>query len=258
MNKIFLLKNLCLASFGLSFVQLSCAADLPATIKVVKPSVVAVGTLQKTRSPAISFSGTGFVVGDGLTVITNAHVVNRPLNPESPETLGVLVGKGDSPDFRPATVVAIDEEHDLARLRISGAPLPAMTLGEASDVAEGQAIALTGFPLGPVLGFHHATHRGIISSITPVTKPVQDIKSLDPKVIAQLRRAPYVVFQLDATAYPGNSGSPVYDTETGKVIGVVNMVFVKGLKETAITSPSGITYAIPVNFIRDLLQRNVK
>ncbi|HTD04326.1 serine protease [Undibacterium sp.] len=259
MHKLFYLKkSFCLACLGLLLACPLLAAELSSTIKAVKTSVVAVGTFQKTRSPAVSFNGTGFIVGDGLTVITNAHVVNRPINPDTPETLGILFGKGDSAEFRPAVIVAIDDEHDLARLKITGTPLPAMTLGDAGQVVEGQSIAFTGFPLGAALGFHHATHRGIVSAITPVTKPTQDTRSLDPKVIAQLRRAPYLVFQLDATAYPGNSGSPLYDPETGKVLGIINMVFVKGLKETAITNPSGITYAIPVNFIHDLLQRNVK
>jgi hypothetical protein len=47
----------------------------------------------------------------------------------------------------------------------------------------------------------------------------------------------------------------VYDPATGKVLGVINAVFVKGLKETAITAPSGITYAIPANYVRALLQK---
>ena len=55
-------------------------------------------------------------------------------------------------------------------------------------------------------------------------------------------------------AYPGNSGSPVYDPETGKVLGVINMVFVKGTKESVLTQPSGITYAVPSNHLRALLQ----
>jgi S1-C subfamily serine protease len=63
------------------------------------------------------------------------------------------------------------------------------------------------------------------------------------------------VFQLDGTAYPGNSGSPLYDPETGLVYGVINMVFVKGTKEAALSNPSGITYAIPGTYIRGLLER---
>jgi S1-C subfamily serine protease len=69
-------------------------------------------------------------------------------------------------------------------------------------------------------------------------------------------RNPYVVYQLDMVAYPGNSGSPVYDVDTGKVIGVVNSVFVKGTKESVLEKPSGISYAIPVKYVHDLLKKN--
>jgi serine protease Do len=66
------------------------------------------------------------------------------------------------------------------------------------------------------------------------------------------------VLQLDATAYPGNSGSPLYDEKRGEVVGIVNMVFVKGTKESALTQPSGISYAIPVQPLVDLLKRAAK
>lgn len=248
------LVSLCVSLF---MAQSLWAGDFVSVVKSVKPAVVAIGTFQKTRSPAISFSGTGFMVADGLTVITNAHVVSGALKGEGDDTLGILIGKGNTTEFRPATVIAVDEEHDLARLRIGGTPLPVLELGNADNVAEGQSVAFTGFPLAISLGFHHATHRGFISSITPVVQPALDSRRLDPKVIAQLKRAPYSVFQLDATAYPGNSGSPVYDPETGSVLGVINMVFVKGLKETAITNPSGISYAIPVSYVHDLLRKKM-
>jgi serine protease Do len=74
-------------------------------------------------------------------------------------------------------------------------------------------------------------------------------------MITQLQRTPFAIFQLDGTVYPGNSGSPVYDPATGAVLAVINMTFVKGLKESAITHPSGIAYAIPSNYVRDLLQQ---
>lgn len=70
----------------------------------------------------------------------------------------------------------------------------------------------------------------------------------------QLARGAFPVFQLDATAYPGNSGSPLYDPQTAEVIGVVNMVFVKGSKEAALSQPSGITYANPAVHVQALLQ----
>jgi S1-C subfamily serine protease len=63
----------------------------------------------------------------------------------------------------------------------------------------------------------------------------------------------YSVFQLDATAYPGNSGSPLYGTETGDVIGIVSSVFIKETKEKILQDPSGISYAIPIRYAKALL-----
>ena len=85
----------------------------------------------------------------------------------------------------------------------------------------------------------------MISAITPIAIPQGRAADLDPAVIRRLASGPFSVFQLDATAYPGSSGSPIYDPATGDVLGIVNMVFVKGTKETALSQPSGITYAIP-------------
>ena len=231
------------------------AADLPATIAQVKKSVIAVGTFQKTRSPAVRFNGTGFIVGDGLQVITNAHVVPNLLDQDKLETLGVVIGQGEQFEFRAATVVSIDREHDLAHLVLEGAPLPALQLGDPAQMAEGRELAFTGYPLGMVLGLHAATHRALLAAITPIVLPSLNSNKLGARAVAQLQRDRFPIFQLDATAYPGNSGSPVYDPQTGVVYGIINMVFVKGLKESAITNPSGITYAVPASHARALLQR---
>lgn len=237
------------------FCQTTKAADFSQIVQGVKGSTVAIGTFKKTRAPAVNFFGTGFVVGDGLTVVTNAHVLQLIKNQDPNEVLGVLVGISGKTEFRTAEVSVIDEEHDLARLHISGLPLPALKLGDGNYLSEGQAIAFTGFPLAISLGFFHATHRGYIASVTPIARPAADSRQLDTKVLAQLRRSSFLIYQLDATAYPGNSGSPLYDPETGVVQGVINMVYVKGLKENAISHPSGISYAIPVMYVNALLQQ---
>lgn len=242
------------------FVALGChcgvvfAGDLPQTIELVKSSVVAVGTLLHTRAPPANFLGTGFAVGDGLHIVTNAHVVPQELNTEKKESLAIFVGRGASAKARPATLVEIDAEHDLALLKISGEPLPALVIGDSDKVKEGEAVAFTGFPIGMVLGLYPVTHQAIVSAITPIVIPALSTKQLDINVIKRLR-SPYLVFQLDGTAYPGNSGSPVYDPKTGKVMGVINMVFVKGSKENALTHPSGITYAIPGNYIQAIMKQ---
>ena len=74
-------------------------------------------------------------------------------------------------------------------------------------------------------------------------------------MINRIRDSAYNVFQLDGTAYPGNSGSPLYDPGDGTVYGIINSVFVQGTRESAISRPSGITYAIPGRYIHELLQR---
>jgi S1-C subfamily serine protease len=232
----------------------AAAADLPHTIAALKQSVVGVGTFQKTRSPAVRFVGTGFAVGDGHDIITNAHVV-RELDSEKLETLGIVIANGDTVEFRPAVLAGTDREHDLAHLVIGGKPLPALQLGDGAEMAEGRELAFTGYPLGMVLGLHPVTHRALLSAITPIVLPSLNSNKLGADAIVQLQRARFPIYQLDATAYPGNSGSPVYDPQTGLVYGIINMVFVKGLKESAITSPSGITYAVPAGYARELLQR---
>lgn len=227
-------------------------ADLPDTIERVRPSVVGIGSLQPTRSPQVALFGTGFVVGDGRHVVTNAHVVDSVLNVEKHEGLRVLVGRGPRPQIRRATKVAVDRAHDLVLLRFEGAPVPPLRLGGRALIAEGTDLAFTGFPIGAVLGLYPVTHRAMVSAITPIVAPKDTEGQLTAEVITRLRN-PYDVLQLDAVAYPGNSGSPLYETGTGKVVGVVNMVFVKESRENVLQRPSAIAYAIPIRYVHDLL-----
>lgn len=229
------------------------AANLPDTIDKIRPSVVAVGTYQPSGSPRQQFRGTGFVVGNGQFVVTNHHVVPTKLDANKREQLAVFSGRGRKARFHPATVVAQDAAHDLTLLRIES-KLPALSLANGADAREGTEIAFTGFPIGMALGLYPVTHRGIVSAISPMAPPQLGSRVLSAKMIRAMRD-PFNVLQLDATAYPGNSGSPVYSQSSGEVLGVVNSVLVKETKEAVIQKPSGISYAIPVRFIRELLRK---
>ena len=44
------------------------------------------------------------------------------------------------------------------------------------------------------------------------------------------------------------------DQETGEVVGIVNMVLTKAGKESALTQPSGISYALPATLLAPLLE----
>ncbi len=232
------------------------AESLPDTAAKIKPSVVGIGTFQKTRSPSTIFGGTGFAVGDGNHIVTNAHVLPKELNSERLESLVVLVGGAEAAENRLAQVVVVDKGRDLAILRIEGPPLTPIPIGDSDEVREGQALAFTGFPIGMALGLYPATHRATLAAIVPIARAGITSKQLNPRLVSRLRDSAYVVFQLDATAYPGNSGSPLYDPVSGQVYGIVNSVFVQGTREQAITRPSGITYAIPSVHVLDLLKRN--
>ncbi|MEH6814824.1 MAG: serine protease [Motiliproteus sp.] len=222
------------------------------TIDNVKGSIVGVGTYLPTRRPPAKLLGTGFVIADGKHVVTNNHVINVDLDVENRERLVVFAGQGAKLDMLTASLFRKDLQHDLAILSVSK-KLPAMSLSGDGLVREGEVLAFTGFPIGAVLGLYPVTHRGMISSITPIAIPAPSSRQLDAIKIKRLR-APTMIYQLDATAYPGNSGSPLYHPETGVVVGVLNMVHVKTTKEDVLSKPSGISYAIPVKHLRALLQ----
>ena len=154
--------------------------------------------------------------------------------------------------MREVTRVAVDEQHDLALLKLkSGASLPALVLSTA-DVREGQSVAFTGFPIGNVLGLFPTTHAGVISAIAPAGIPQARANRLDGQLIHQLADA-FTIYQLDAIAYPGSSGSPLFDPETGLVIGIVNSGLIRSVREAGLSDPTGITYAIPAEHLQHLL-----
>ena len=223
----------------------------------VKPSIVAVGTFARLRNPEFRFRGTGFAVGDGSVVATNEHVVPAVLDVEHDEKLAVAVRASDSTiQVRGARKVASEPSADLALLKIDGPPLPPLRIGNSDGVREGEIYLFTGFPIGTVLGLIPATSRAMISAITPIVIPAARADKLSARAIRRLAAGAFPVFQLDGTAYPGNSGSPLYDPQSGEVVGIVNMVFVKGTKEAALTKPSGISYAIPAKKLRKLMDRS--
>jgi len=231
----------------------AASAEMSETIQRIKPSIVVVGTYKKTDSPQFVMRGTGFVIGNGNRIATNAHVVPEKADPDAPALVIMLRNNQGETQVRRANLLGKDREHDLAVLQIEGPALPALKLRNSDSVQEGQLVGFTGFPIGGALGFSPVTHRGMVSSITPIALPGANSRQINGKLIRQLKSGTFNIFQLDATAYPGNSGSPVFDADSGEVIGIINMVFIKGSKEAALSQPSGISYAIPANFLKTLL-----
>jgi S1-C subfamily serine protease len=235
-------------------IALPAQADMANTLEAIKPGVVGVGTFHPTRSPRASLEGTGFAVLDGHHVVSCAHIFDKELDSEKHETHAVFIGRDRQMTVRSAKLIATDKDRDLALLKIEGDPLPTLKLGNSAKAREGWQLYFTGYPIGSVLGLNPSTHRAGLAAIVPIYTPVPSVAQLNTRTLKQAKE-PYEVFALDAIAYPGNSGSPVWHPESGEVLGVVNSVYVKGAKEAALTSPSGISYAIPVNYVHELLKR---
>ncbi len=162
--------------------------------------------------------GSGFVIHPDGYVVTNAHVV------ASSAALKVIFS--DHKEYE-ADIVAIDERHDLAVLKLKpDHPLPAVTLGRSDDLMIGETVIAIGNPLG----YDHTVTSGIISATN---------RKLDLNETVLYEG----LIQTDASINRGNSGGPLLNV-LGELIGI----------NTAIRGDAqNIGFAIPVDSLRMLL-----
>jgi serine protease Do len=250
-RKLLLLKTLLGILLGLS--ANAHSHSITEIVAKVKPSVVGVGVYDALGAQMHQLQGTGFVFGDGTLVATNYHVIDKELDPQKVQYHIVFIGTGRNPKIAKVEIIARDREHDLAILKLPS-PLTPLKLSPPNYAEDGTEVLLTGFPIGAVLGLYPATHRGIIAATTPDVIPTQHSSQLSMNILDRLDKK-FMIYQLDITAYPGNSGSPLYDAQSGEVVGILNKVFVKESKESVLEKPSGISYAIPVKHLIDLAKR---
>lgn len=241
----------------LLFANVSVAHDqmsLVDLVKQAKPSIVSIGMHTPLESRAPKILGTGFVVGNGKYIVTNYHVVSAELDSQIVQYYVALSGEGKTPMIHKMTLIDKDPIHDLALLSIEKS-LPSLTIAKDAFVDSGTNIVMTGYPIGAILGLFPATHTGIVAAIAPDVNPARNSDELTLQMLKRLKK-PFLIYQLDITAFPGNSGSPIYDRQTGEVIAVLNKVFVSEGKESALSNPSGISYAIPAKQVRALAKKN--
>lgn len=227
---------------------------LPTLIKEIGASTLPIGLYSPLTRSDIQILGTGFVVGDGSYLVTNYHVVSQVLDQSVVEYFVAIESSNGARKPIKALLLDIDPVHDVALLKLDKSLKP-LALSENQLLEPGSDIAITGFPLGGIIGAYHATHKGIIAGITPDIIPAQNSDFLSAEAIKRLDK-PFLIYQLDATAFPGNSGSPVYRIDNGEIIGILNKVLLKSGKESALSDPSGISYAIPVVYIKQLLSKH--
>ena len=202
----------------------------------VAPSVVTVQTEVVERVPVDPFDwitgrqsgervgaglGSGFITDAKGTIVTNAHVVAGATR--------VSVAMRDGKTF-PAKVLGVDEQNDLAVLKIEASNLPVAPLGSSDDIIIGEWAIAIGNPYGFLLG---NTEPSVTAGV---------ISATGRNLIGQAEGGgAYVdMIQTDASINPGNSGGPLVNAD-GVVIGV----------NASIYSPSGgsvgLGFAIPIN-----------
>lgn len=190
----------------------------------VRPSVVLItmrvppSAAPKGKAQSKNFVdgfGTGFVVASGAwgsDIVTDAHVI------EDGRDLHVTI---DERRKVPASVIAVDQDADLALLRIAVRLAP-LHLGHDADVVAGQAVGVAGFPIPDAfqdegLGTATSVKAGRVSSVR------KDAIELDLNII------------------PGESGGPIFDAQTGVVIGIA---------ESRFDEERAIGFATPVDAVR--------
>ena len=162
--------------------------------------------------------GSGFVIHPDGYVVTNAHVVADAADEK--------VVFADKSEYQ-AKPIAVDEQHDLAILKIeSKKRFPALTLGRSHDLMIGETV----IAIGNALGYQHTVTAGIISATDRKLQVKEDL------VYEGL-------IQTDTSINPGNSGGPLLNI-LGELIGV----------NTAIRGDAqNIGFAIPVDTLRKAL-----
>jgi serine protease Do len=188
---------------------------------VVDPDATAGdATVERRRA-----SGSGVVLDATGYVMTNYHVVQGARRVQvvlgsQPGGTSIVKARGRTID---AMVVGVDEETDLALLKVTGVTLPPLLLGDSDTLKPGQLV----FAFGSPLGLDNTVTMGVVSAVG---------RQLEPD-------DPMVYIQTDAPINPGSSGGPLVDA-SGRVVGINTLILSQG------GGNEGLGFAAPSNIVR--------
>ena len=162
--------------------------------------------------------GTGVVIIDNGTILTNLHVV------WGAKKIKLRFANGHESE---ATLIGAQPENDLAVLKAQSLPddLEAATMRSTADLRPGDHVIAVGYPfgIGPSVSY------GVVSGLKREFRSPEGNRTLTNLI------------QFDAAANPGNSGGPLV-TMDGHVVGVVTAILNPSEQRTFI----GIGFAVPI------------
>jgi serine protease Do len=173
--------------------------------------------------------GSGFIVDARGYIITNNHVVDKADKIFVKLSTDPDGGPGDN--GRPATVIGVDKDTDIAVIKIDAKdPLPTVKLGNSDGAQVGDWVLAIGSPFA----LSKTVTAGIISAKN------RSIDEPGPTGVSQSQFQRFI--QTDAAINPGNSGGPLVDM-AGNVVGMNTAIYTQSM------GSQGVGFAMPANTI---------
>ena len=173
--------------------------------------------------------GSGFIVDPRGYIITNNHVVDKADKIYVKLSTDPDGGPGDN--GRPATVIGVDKDTDIAVIKIDAKePLPTVKLGNSDGAQVGDWVLAIGSPFA----LSKTVTAGIISAKN------RSIEESSPSGVSQSQFQRFI--QTDAAINPGNSGGPLVDM-AGNVVGMNTAIYTQSM------GSQGVGFAMPANTI---------
>ncbi|MDB5562063.1 MAG: Peptidase and chymotrypsin/Hap [Hyphomicrobiales bacterium] len=173
--------------------------------------------LQEDFHEKFTAVGTGVVIDDSGTILTNLHVA------AAAKKLRVVFSDGTEAD---ASIVGAQPENDLAVIKPNRIPddLQPATLASTQGLRPGDDVVAVGFPFG----IGPSASAGVVSGLK------REFQSEGEPPLTNL-------IQFDAAANPGNSGGPLVNAD-GEVVGIVTAI----LNPSGVRTFAGIGFAVPI------------
>jgi Trypsin-like peptidase domain len=173
-------------------------------------------------------AGSGFFVGPN-TFLTCHHVVNPADNPHANGDCCMIVqnqGMGRVKHSTPWAMIAGKNLHffpdrDAAVIQTPGEPQPYVTVGYA-EMLEGSEIGVAGYPLSQIVAGPNGEPQfpGVIYRVARGTVTSAVTQQLNPHPNPPTK--PLNTVEVNFMFVPGNSGGPIFDAQTGRVMAFVH------------------------------------